>query len=75
VLCVEIALYNTDFALPMTVGDFALFLHDFSKNGYSFFLSRTVHLETEPSCLLNLPVCCVIHVYDLLKFTHFEAYH
>jgi hypothetical protein len=37
-LCVNITLYNTDFAVPMKIGGFALFLHDISKNAFHFSL-------------------------------------
>jgi len=36
-LCVEITLYNKDFALPMKRDDYDLFVHNFSKNVFSFF--------------------------------------
>jgi hypothetical protein len=64
-------LHNTDFALQMKIGGFALFLHDISKYAFSFCLSRTDHLGTETSCLLNFLMQCVI--YDRLKFVHFEV--
>jgi hypothetical protein len=49
-----ITLHNTDFAFQMKIGGFDLFLHDISKYAFSFPLSRTDHLGTEPSPLLNL---------------------
>ena len=51
-LCAEITLYNTVFALPMKISGFALFLHDISKNAFSVLY----HLGAEPYCLLYFPV-------------------
>jgi len=42
-------------ALVLKIGDF-LFFNDISKYAFSFSLSRTVRLRTEPSFLLNFPL-------------------